>query len=400
VIVTRPSLILFDDQANIVRIYLLSGLFGLLGILGGDMTSVLHKTRVIEELERLEGLLDSVALEILDALSSLSNINKLRDRLNTLYRVLAQHWQKYCCHPLVIRLLLARFDSQSGSADEALFEMLVSHDSGAHHEWLEFQVGVGGPTRHVSISDPSRESHPGEGDEVGDFCKFVKSGPKLHGRRTHLRIVDDYLLRGTPTKPNSRNNESISLSEILRHRDDLHGRDRSILNIVLVQAFLQLFGSPWLQEGWDKNHIYFSRTEDGALDLTRPYLSTRLATKQYEERREILPYRSILDLGILLLEVELWLPFEPPGPLDSPEKANSDGYLAAGLSRIIGRRRDRSDHFLRGARACLEVQTSAHKVYLDQRQLLQEVYLRVLEPLRHDFRQHYNALPGDLRMSM
>jgi hypothetical protein len=125
----------------------------------------------------------------------------------------------------------------------------------------------------------------------------------------------------------------VSLDEVLEHNKaaDLTLRTKRILAVLLAHALVQLRGSPFMREEWDRSDIYFvqrRRRDTNEYDIRGPYICTSMNSnlsgdtilsgpvkelaKPENSRgiRPIHPCPSLLNLGILLLEVESGSRFE------------------------------------------------------------------------------------------
>lgn len=86
------------------------------------------------------------------------------------------------------------------------------------------------------------------------------------------------------------------------------------LAVVLSHAILHFCESPWISSTWNKEHVNFFATANGA-DLMRPYLATKFedSNSRLAEGSENMythPNPALLALGILLLELYLSKPIE------------------------------------------------------------------------------------------
>jgi hypothetical protein len=114
--------------------------------------------------------------------------------------------------------------------------------------------------------------------------------------------------------------EKITLAQLLTklHKKSLRLKEKRILALLLVHAWLQFAESTWLNNDWTKENVIFFRTsEQSAVDIQRPYLFTyfqeNAAVKDIDDSGMISmihPNPSALALGMLLLEIELTRPID------------------------------------------------------------------------------------------
>ena len=157
---------------------------------------------------------------------------------------------------------------------------------------------------------------------------------------------------------------------------------------VFAYSLFQLHESPWLSSQWDKDHIHFFYTDQGNLDLERPFLSTSF--DQFSLGPEPLnphcfhPNLGLLKLSILLIEVHKWQPIEsfrcPTDLNNGVPTANTDMQVA---ERVLSLMDDCYETYQGAIRECLNADwaTAGSRVSLEDLDTWNSVYKDVIEPL-------------------
>jgi len=170
-----------------------------------------------------------------------------------------------------------------------------------------------------------------------------------------------------------------------------------------------LHESPWLSSQWDKDYINFFFTDQGSLDLERPFLSTSFDT--FPSGSELIdphcfyPNLGILKLGILLIEVHKWEHIEnfrtPADLLNGSVTVNTDMQVA---ERVLTAMKDcyetyrgaidmclKADWTSAGSRVSLEDLDTWNGVYRDIIQLL-EIEIKMAGASLADLRKFFASL--------
>ena len=164
--------------------------------------------------------------------------------------------------------------------------------------------------------------------QIHDLCSAV-----MHGHRT-IGIVEEplgYLLddrnRRHAFYPSTRppvftqHTETVTLGSLItqnRRREEpgvekarVSRLQRYSIAATLASSLLQLYNSPWMDESWSKNDIYFVKAAEGSPVLDRPYITRKFKSSLGLESTASGNKASIRDnsvksieaLGIMLLEL-------------------------------------------------------------------------------------------------
>ena len=198
---------------------------------------------------------------------------------------------------------------------------------------------------------------------------------------------------------------SVSLSELLDYRNRKFTlKERRILAVILAHALLHFSDSSWFSEEWKKQHIKFFYRPTG-YDLKRPYLTTTFKqcdpNQNFNAMERIHPNPSVLALGVLLLEIELWRKIEdsrddrdlsPDGVAD----INTDLFTA---KRLFDQRSDdMTMNYQRVIDACLKCRfvEPGQAATLDDEQFRHAVYCNIVEPLEDELFHACHLQPHQL----
>lgn len=185
----------------------------------------------------------------------------------------------------------------------------------------------------------------------------------------------------------------ISMTELLVGQRRLSFKHRLILATILANALLDVGDSAWLDENWNKRDISFfenAQTKEWCLD--RPFITANFAgSKPMGDVQSLLrihPKPSILNLGIVLLEIQLWTPIEewraPEDLKDGLPNENTD--LTTALRLIDEIHDEVSRNYRNAIEACLDhnLVTDYSDVSLEDTSLRQTFLNRVVAPLEND----------------
>ena len=119
------------------------------------------------------------------------------------------------------------------------------------------------------------------------------------------------------SRPQNDTSDCITLEHILKespHPRSLPKRwklnQRMTLAFKIASSLLQYHSTPWIQGAWSKQTIVFSRMQSPyprtttLFDVDHPFINHRFTQSTAEEHSQTVnAKRSLLDLGILLLEI-------------------------------------------------------------------------------------------------
>jgi hypothetical protein len=197
---------------------------------------------------------------------------------------------------------------------------------------------------------------------------------------------------------------SLSLADLLACKGKKFSlRERRILAVILAQTMLHFSDSPWLGKKWNKRHVkFFWRT--AGYDLKRPYLTTTFKQRDPDQKfnvMEVHPNPSVLALGVLLLEIELWKNIE-----DCRDKGDlsSEGIAAMNIDLFTAKRLfnqrfdDMTMNYQIAIDACLKCNLvePGQPTTLDDEQFRQAVYDQIVEPLEEELFHACHIRPHQL----
>ncbi|KAJ8118057.1 hypothetical protein OPT61_g882 [Boeremia exigua] len=133
-----------------------------------------------------------------------------------------------------------------------------------------------------------------------------------------------------PTKSPPRGTESWSVSTLrntLQRGHEFSKRDRVRLSVILASSILQLYETPWLDDNWGIDNIYFVE-RPGSTVYDQPFVSRELdasllcsKTEMPKHLERMIRNRPLFALGVTL--IELWYG-KPLSELHSSEDGRQD----------------------------------------------------------------------------
>ena len=180
--------------------------------------------------------------------------------------------------------------------------------------------------------------------------------------------------------------------------------------VILARALLQLFCTPWLGPGWNKNSIAFLNMadSDNTPDVLKPYLITRFDTTTVNDKpfEGLHPIPDILALGILLIEIESGKPIEsartPDSLVDGQITINTDYYTSWKMYEVL-RQEGLNDKMQTIIEQCLKpglasLAIISHHNSYDDNMIRELLYETLILPLEDQLRslQGHNAPPADI----
>jgi hypothetical protein len=247
------------------------------------------------------------------------------------------------------------------------------------------------PSPPISTTHGSRKQKV-----IDDIAEVFKDAEK---QGCNVEILYDgsnlWQLQPTPLHLRVTNHNEISLEYLLRNATEMHLnmslKNKRILALLLAHCLLEFCGSPWLRKGWSKRDISFfqSPSEDGKIDLTRPFLTADFEGSDEEEEQDSLcmlhPCPAVLALGIVLLEIQLCASIESQRTeedmFNGKENINTDYTTALRLLKSLT-----DDVFLtyrNAIEACLKLDNGLSSNFEDA-DFRQMMYEKVVMPLKKE----------------
>ncbi|KAB8356648.1 hypothetical protein FH972_024225 [Carpinus fangiana] len=286
-----------------------------------------------------------------------ASIDKIQSLGRILYNALLKCWACNCGIRHEARFSLKSIDHSVVVAEvvEGNFDFLVRTGSslGGTHHWHEGNILV-----RPKSSIPAQQQ-----EALLKICEATQTIPG--GMRLSLLIED---LQGTPKpwklRPQPRRlkfthaKPSVSLTELLKASMVEAAEFKKELALTVALSLLGLEEGTWLSHGWTKQNISFFHTADNKLDYGRPFFSTsfdHVPATLSEERCSGHRNPRILDLGILLLEIELGRPLESYRAEIERYSEDSNPYSDFGVADHVAERKliGSSVDYREAVQACL-----------------------------------------------
>lgn len=171
------------------------------------------------------------------------------------------------------------------------------------------------PSSSISLATPSPKPAVGTLTEIGSLCQFLqdldKNGNDLgfllmpgDTKRVHITPVSKTHIPAT---------EVLNLQSLLPPSKppvhlSLNRRKRFEIAAAAAWATLLLYDTPWLNETWDKEGLYFfleKNTMNDGLQAANPFVSRMLdkAKGAHRFQSKLIRNETIFALGILLIEL-------------------------------------------------------------------------------------------------
>lgn len=164
------------------------------------------------------------------------------------------------------------------------------------------------------------------------------------------------------------------------------------LALTLACSVLQFHESAFLGSQWSEDHIYFFHTDNQAVNYRQPYINSPFGQvgplTEQANPGVFHPNIGILKLGILLIEVHIWMSIEK-FRVDSDKKdgaltANAD--FTAALRLLDFSLTDCFANYKSAIRACLDVDwvPAGSRVSLEDATTRDGLYRKVIVPIREE----------------
>lgn len=185
---------------------------------------------------------------------------------------------------------------------------------------------------------------------------------------------------------------AVSLQTLLFRKPKFPLVVKRRLALILAESLLQLHGSPWLSQEWNKGHISFFYVSTDMLDYQRPYLSTSFDDGKSDiEAPDMNRFHrnpGILALGILLIEIHTEKPIESyrtAADLSNGQEvnANTDWTVA---DRVVKGLEDCSLGYKDAIQACLDTPwiPAGQQVSLEDPVTRTGLFNDVVQPLKDE----------------
>jgi hypothetical protein len=310
--------------------------------------------------------------------SSIPDFQNINERAHGFYSILSSGWTCPCQSSHAISLRLEpRMDEASSDDDDGddsarmrdPFRVLFQY---GHHQaasstiavrpWIWDEADIHVTRGHLGPRDPCHV-HSGKGvrfasqakravkaalepepnlEPIKDLCSAIRTlqKPQRHVCWTLLEreiVKQNYELRIYPTKTLPQDTEKWSVSTLRktsRRGRKFPKRDRVRLAVTLASSVLQLHKTPWLDDNWGIDNIYFVE-RPGCTAYNYPFVSRGLDAGSSSSQPTVpkqlgrmIRNQPLFALGVAL--IELWygeslpeLHEDEDGPLDPPDLQSS-----------------------------------------------------------------------------
>ena len=238
----------------------------------------------------------------------------------------------------------------------------------------EMLVGLSFVTQRSRSSSPSKPAIA----TIPNICEAIKEagGSKRHisfalmGKQP-IGTISDHNPPGPELQ--KEHNDVISLKEILQTQDThLPWKFRMLLALRLASSLLQLLQTRWLERAWSKDVIFFlvrsgSVKAQTQVLLNRPFVRCTFSSTTIEPHSSIEPKVTLLELGILLLEIWHKTTLEARFGLEKEEQAPTAYYdrMARAVEWLDDVDEPLPDLYDKAVAHCLHVNISGDTRFLD-----------------------------------
>lgn len=112
----------------------------------------------------------------------------------------------------------------------------------------------------------------------------------------------------------------------------MQGMAKMTLSVFLAYSLFYLYGSPWQEGRWDREHVIFFIDDNNKIPM-RPFLKvptpTRINKGKGGAPKELHRYPEILELGIMLLEINYGRSLESILGMEENIQSRNDAWCAA-----------------------------------------------------------------------
>jgi hypothetical protein len=166
--------------------------------------------------------------------------------------------------------------------------------------------------------------------------------------------------------------------------------NKACLAVTLSHTVLQLSESPWLDHTWDEAHISFFKSSENRMAFQRPFVSTQFKQAASVVDPEAInrqhPNATLLNLGVILLEIHEWKPMElkaedhaPNGERDANTTVRAATRLFYDLRGHLQPNWEKAIHF------CLYPRFSRDECRLQDDEIRKAIYGEIVVPLEREY---------------
>jgi hypothetical protein len=219
-----------------------------------------------------------------------------------------------------------------------------------------------------------------EAEQPGHSLSMLFDGQELWQTRSQRKRL-----------PSFRSN--LAMSDIFMKQTRRPLKQRLTLANILAAALPEIADGPWLGKNWNKEDIsFFEEVKTKEWDLNQPFVTTKFSDPEILENAQSLlrihPNPSILNFGIMLLEIHLWSPIEtfrlPEDLNNGVPNENTD--LTTALRLVEERYDDIGWNYRSAIEACLDCNLLEEydELSLKDGKLRQAFFDHVVAPLEDD----------------
>jgi hypothetical protein len=262
-------------------------------------------------------------------------------------------------------------------------------------------------TTSASPGQPAT-THP-SAEQIEDLCRAFN---KLQSPQRDLCI--GYLLDGLKRKhaiylepsPSQQQWAAYSLKEVLAQTSKLHRRltrhDKLKLAVDLASSVLQLYNTPWLEEQWGKDDVYFIHRPEAssASVFEHPFVcrkfgaqvvSTAKTTTTSTTACRVIRNQTLFALGILLIELWYGKPIEELQTVPDLDCAGTPGVTWCTAERLVEHEMefDAGKRYSDAVRRCIRCNFDSKETSLNNESFQQLVYDGVVKLLEKTLQQFH-----------
>ncbi|KAF2492766.1 hypothetical protein BU16DRAFT_592578 [Lophium mytilinum] len=189
----------------------------------------------------------------------------------------------------------------------------------------------------------------------------------------------------------------VSLASMLRR---ITRSDRLNIAFIVASSVLQLYRTPWLDETWGKEDIWFMQRPGGQVDPA-PFVSRQFSTPQGTRddalrctnvaRNKLVRNPWLFALGVLLIELCYGMSIEDLGTSEDGGSeggvASSEFFTALRIAQDDGIYTEAGERYGDAVRRCIHCDFDQRVTNLDAEEFRQAVYDRVIASLEADWKQ-------------
>ncbi|KAF2821597.1 hypothetical protein CC86DRAFT_458775 [Ophiobolus disseminans] len=237
---------------------------------------------------------------------------------------------------------------------------------------------------------------------IEDLCELLKND---HQTACCMGILDDmdvkhHVHAATLPKTSELLQQRTTLQEIIDHQSGtkFNIKQKCSIALVLANAVLQLYDTPWLTGDWSTKDIsLFAQSQEPSV-ADQPYISKRFtslnASTPHRSNHRIIKNATVFALGVALLEVSHGQPLRTFALSDDLDDQGNhtlwtDYLIADRLVEDIHKRE--LPNYANAARRCIHCNFEGTVYSLDDDDFRERFYQGVIVPLQKD----YDYVVGD-----